>query len=229
MTTTNKILAGALAVVVALLLFEFYHTKNLETKLAIEGQNKAALLDSVRIMKTKNGELESAKLSLAGSLGDIKKMNADLAAELKKEKGHVRVITKTEIVYRNGPDSNAAVITIHDSVGSIRTDIQDSCREFKGHTSFVLSKTGKITNPAFVIEKDEFNLKLVTGLRERDKQLEIFVRSSCPNVTIENIQGAMIDPNDPLIKPKKSLVTWRDAIMFSGGLVLGWFAHGGKF
>jgi len=224
MTTTNKVLAGALAVVVALLLWEFYHTKNLENKLAIAGQNKAALLDSVRVMKTKNGELESAKLTLAGSLGEIKKMNEDLAKELKKEKGKVRFITNTEIVYQKAPDSGMAVVTIQDSVGSIRTDIEDSCREFKGHTSFVFSK-GKITNPMFVVEKDEFNLKLVTGLRERDKQLEIFVRSSCPNVTIQNIQGAVIDPNDPLIKPKKSLVTWRDALMFSGGLVLGWFAH----
>lgn len=224
MTTTNKALAGALAIVIALLLWQFYHGKNLENKLAIENQNKAALADSVRTMKTKNGELESAKMTLAGSLGELKKMNADLAEELKKEKGKVRYITKVEVVYQNKPDSAAAQITVHDSVGSIRTDLQDSCREFKGHTSFVFSK-GKITNPMFVVEKDEFNLKLITGLRERDKQLEIFVRSSCPNVTIGDIQGAVIDPNDPLIKPKKSLVTWRDALMFSGGIVLGWFAH----
>jgi hypothetical protein len=220
MTTMNKVLAGALIVVVALLLWQFYHGKSLENKLAISNQNKAALMDSVRVMKTKNGELESAKMTLAGSLGEIKKMNADLAAELKKEKGKVRYITKVEVVYQNKPDSAVAVISIHDSIGSIRTDLQDSCREFKGHTSFVFSK-GKITSPMFVVEKDEFNLKLVTGLRERDKQLEIFVRSSCPNVTIGDIQGAVIDPNDPLIKPKKPLVTWRDAIMFSGGLVLG--------
>ena len=224
MTTLNKVLAGALVVVAALLIWQFYHGKNLENKLAIEGQNKAALLDSVRTMKTKNGELESAKMTLAGSLGDLKKMNADLAAELKKEKGKVRYITKTEIVYQSKPDSSSAEISTHDSMTSIRTDIQDSCRELKGHTSFVFSN-GKITNPMFVVEKDQFNLKLVTGLRERDKQLEIFVRSSCPNVTVSDIQGAVIDPNDPLIKPKKSLVTWRDALMFSGGLVLGWFAH----
>jgi len=224
MTTTNKVLAGALVIVVALLLWEFYHAKNLENKLAIEGQNKLALLDSVRIMKTKNGELESAKLALVGSKDELKKLNADLAAELKKEKGRVRIITKTQVIYSGGPDSNGAAITIQDSVGSIRTDIQDSCREFKGHASFVFSK-GKITNPSFVVEKDEFNLKLVTGLRERDKHLEIFVRSSCPIVTIQDIQGSIIDPNDPLIKPKKSLVTWRDALFFSGGLVLGWLAH----
>jgi hypothetical protein len=225
MTLLNKVLAGSLIVVIALLFWEFYHTKNLENKLAIEGQNKAALLDSARIMKTKNGELESAKMTLAGNLNEIKKMNENLAAELKKEKGKVRFITKTEIVYKKAPDSGTAVATVHDSVGLIRTDIQDSCREFKGHTSFVFSK-GKITNPSFVVEKDQFNLKLITGLRERDKQLEIFVRSSCPNVTIGDIQGAVIDPKDPLIKPKKALVTWRDALMFSGGLALGWFAHG---
>jgi hypothetical protein len=225
MTTLNKVLVGALVVVIALLLWEFYHAKNLENKLAIEGQNKAALLDSVRVMKTKNGELESAKLALAGSKDELKKMNEELAAELKKEKGKVRFITKTEIIYQKAPDSSAAVITIQDSVGSIRTDLQDSCREFKGHTSFVFSK-GKITNPMFVVEKDQFNLKLVTGLRERDKQLEIFVRSSCPNVTVQDIQGSVIDPNDPLIKPKKPFLSWRDALMFSGGLALGWFAHG---
>ena len=224
MTILNKVLAGALVIVVALLLWEFYHNKNLENKLAIENQNKAALLDSVRIMKTKNGELESAKLTLAGSVDEIKKMNADLAAELKKEKGQVRYITKTDIKYERDTQYITPQVSIQDSVGTIRNDIEDSCRMFKGHTSFVFSK-GAITNPQFIVEKDEFNLKLVTGLRERNKQLEIFVRSSCPNVMVSDIQGAVIDPNDPLIKPKKSLVTWRDALMFSGGLVLGWFAH----
>jgi hypothetical protein len=143
---------------------------------------------------------------------------------VKKEKGKVRFITKVEIVYQKAPDSGVAVVTVQDSVGSIRTDIQDSCREFKGHTSFVFSD-GKIINPSFVIEKDEFNLKLITGLRERGKQLEIFIRSSCPNVTIQDIQGSIIDPNDPLIKPKKPFITWRDALFFSGGLVLGWFVQ----
>jgi hypothetical protein len=225
MTMLNKVLAGALVVVVALLLWEFYHTKNLENKLAVESQNKLALLDSVRVMKTKTGELESAKLALAGSKKDLEKLNADLAAELKKEKGKVRYITKVEVVYQNKPDSAPAEISIHDSVGSIRTDLEDSCREFKGHTSFVFSK-GKITNPVFVVEKDEFNLNLVTGLREVNKQLEIFVRSSCPNVTIQNIQGSVIDPNDPLIKPKKPLFTWWDALEFSGGVVVGLLIRG---
>ena len=222
MTTLNKILIGAVVVLAAGLIWEFYHTKNLENKLAIGEQNKAALMDTVRTMKTKNGELESAKLALAGSVNDLKKMSEDLAAELKKEKGKVRIITKTEIVYQSKPDSSSAIITVHDSVGSIRTDLDDSCRIFRGHTSFVLSK-GIIKNPSFVVEKDEFNLHLITGLRERDKQLEIFVRSSCPNVSIRDIQGAVINPNDPLLKPKKALVTWQDAIVLSGGLALGFF------
>lgn len=216
----NKILLGFLVVLVALLIWQFYHIKNIENRLVIEGQNKAALIDSIRIMRTKNGELESAKLALTGSVSDLKKMSADLYAELKKEKGKVRVINETTIIYKDKPDSLSTTVTMQDSVGTIRTDMADTCRVFKGHVSFILSK-GVLKNPSFVVEQDEFNLKLVTGLRERDKQLEIFVRSSCPNVTIQNIQGAVIDPNDPLIKPKKSLFTWKDALWFSGGLVLG--------
>ena len=223
--TLNKILIGCLVVVIALLVWEFYHSKNLENKLAIEGQNKAALIDSIRTMKTKNGELESAKLALAGSVDDLKKLSLDLSAELKKEKGKVKYITKVEVVYKDKPDSASTTVTMHDSLGTIRTDLEDTCRVFKGHVSFVLSK-GILKSPSFVVERDEFNLSLVTGLRERDKKLEIFVRSSCPNVSIQNIQGAVIDPNDPLIKPKKPLFTWRDVLEISGGIALGWVVRG---
>jgi hypothetical protein len=225
MTTLNKSLIGFLIIVIALLLWEFYHASKIENNLVIANQNRVALLDSVRLMKTKNGELESARLALAGSSYELQKLNSNLLAELKNEKGKIRYITKVEVVYQNKPDTTPALSSLQDSVGMIRTDIEDSCRNFKGHTSFILSK-GKILNPSFIVEKDELSLKLITGLREKDKQLEIFVRSSCPNVTIQDIQGAVIDPNDPLIKPKKALFTWWDAVEFTGGLVLGLVIRG---
>ena len=221
----NKILIGVLIVVLVLLMYEIYHSKNLENKLALESQDKAALLDTVRVMKTKNGELESAKMVLSGSVNDLKKMSADLSKELKIEQGKVKLITKIELVYKDKPESTSTTVTMHDSAGSIRTDLEDSCRIFKGHVSFILSK-GILKTPAFVVEKDEFNLNLITGLRERDSKLEIFVRSSCPNVSIQNIQGAVIDPNDPLIKPKKPFFTWWDALEISGGIALGFIARG---
>jgi hypothetical protein len=220
MTTLNKILIGALVVVGAVLIGEFYHIKNLENKLAIKDQNESALLDTVRVMKTKNGELESARIALAGSRDELKKLSADLSAELKKEKGKVRYITKVEMAYQKDTTSIPTTVSMQDSIGLIRTDMKDSCRLFRGYTSFVLSK-GRALNPKFVVEEDVFNLNLITGLRERNKQLEIFVRSSCPGVTIQDIQGAVIDPNDPLIKPKKPLFTWRDALEISGGIVIG--------
>jgi hypothetical protein len=219
MTKLNKIFTGVIAVLGILLIWQFYHSKNLENKLAISGQNEKALLDSVRTMKTKNGELESAKFALAGSKKELEKLSANLSAELKKEKGKVKTITQIEIQYRDS-SNNTSTATLIDSVGIIRTDLKDSCRLLKGYTSFVFSK-GRIIDPRFIVERDEFNLNLITGLRERDKQIEIFVRSSCPKVTIQDIQGAIIDPNDPLIKPKKPWFSWRDALEITGGIALG--------
>jgi hypothetical protein len=216
----NKIMLGIIGVLVIALVWGFYHIKNLENKVAINDQNNAALLDSVRVLKTKNGELEAIKLALAGDKKELEKLAADLTAELKKEKGKVRVITKIDVQYKADSSINPSTVTMNDSVGMIRTDLEDSCRIFKGYASFVLSK-GKVTSPSFVVERDEFNLKLITGLKERDKKLEIFVRSSCPGVTVRDIQGAVIDPNDPLIKPKKPLFTWRDALEITGGIALG--------
>lgn len=222
----NKILTVALAVVIVILLWEFYHNKNLENKLAIQGQNQAALSDSVRILKTKNGELEAAKFALAGSKDELKKLNEDLAKELAKEKGKVRYITKVEVAYKHDTVTIPAEISIHDSTATIRNDLVDDCRMLKAHTSFTFTKGSIIANPRFIIENDEFNLKLVTGLKQTNKkQLEIFVRSECKNVTIKDIQGAVIDPNDPLIKPKKALFTWWDATEIVGGIAIGFFIN----
>jgi hypothetical protein len=220
MTTINKIWTGVVAVLVILLIWQFSHSKNLENKLIVSEQNKKALLDSVRTMKTKNGELESARIALAGSKKDLEKLSADLSRELKKEKGKVKTITQVEIQYKTDSSNNPSTASLIDSIGTIRADIEDSCRIFRGYTSFILSK-GKITDPRFILERDEFNLNLITGLRERDKQIEIFVRSSCPGVTIQDIQGAIIDPNDPLIKPKKPWFTWKDALEITGGIAIG--------
>lgn len=221
MTTTNKIMLGVIGVLAAALIWGFYHVKNLENKIAINDQNRVALLDSVRIMKTKNGELESAKYALTGSKKELEQLAANLSAELKKEKGKVRALTEINLRFRGDTIIKVTTAFMKDSTGTIRTDFEDSCRLFRGHATFILTKAGEITKPKFVVEQDEFNLKLITGLKEKDKKLEIFVRSSCPGIVIQGIQGAVIDPNDPLIKPKKPLFTWRDALEISGGIVLG--------
>lgn len=220
MTTMNKIMLCIIGILIGALIWGFYHIKNLENKIAINDQDRIALLDSVRTLKTKNGELESVKFALTGSKKELEQLAANLSAELKKEKGKVRALSEIILKFKGDTVTKVTTVFMKDSTGTIRTDLDDSCRTFRGYTSFVLSK-GKITQPQFVVEQDEFNVKLVTGLKERDKKLEIFVRSSCPGVIIQDIQGAVIDPNDPLIKPKKPLFTWRDALEISGGIVLG--------
>lgn len=65
----------------------------------INEQNIFALNDSVRKVKNKVGELEYQKGILITDKKHLEELNADLAKELEKEKGNVKIITKEVIKF----------------------------------------------------------------------------------------------------------------------------------
>jgi hypothetical protein len=164
----------------------------MKAKLKETEQNLAAAQDTVRVVKNKNGELESVRLALLSDKGGLKKLSDSLAIEVGKEKGKVKYIEKILLQYR---------------VDTLRIQNTVSGDTIKWHYDRVDSGgsrhlAGQSTPALTLITRDEWSLNLITGLKERsDKKLEIFVRSKNPNISFGNIEGAVIDPFQPIVKP----------------------------
>jgi len=194
--------------------YGFNRLSSLKTQLAISNQNNKALADSVRVSNNKAGDLEYSKNILISEKNDLKDLNAGLAKELEKEKGKVRELTKivgsistdtvkitnTLIVYADGSNGlEWKHDTIYDSENS---------RHLAGISKFRVDSSGVITPLETEITKDIINFNIVTGLREKDGNIEVFARSDYPNFEVEELSSAIIDPKKhPVLKkftkPKK--------------------------
>jgi hypothetical protein len=202
---TDKQRNTLLIMLIGMSIILFFSLRSCSTNkndLQISNQNNKALSDSVRVSKNKVGQLEASKNVLITEKNGLKELNADLASELKKEKGRVYElnkfilgiknkpgdtikITNTVIIYPNG---EYGLAWHHDTIYSA-----NNSRNIIGVSKFRL-KDSTVIPTQTLITKDEINFSLVTGLREKGDNLEIFIRSDYPGFNALNIDGAIIDP-----------------------------------
>jgi len=187
---------------------------SLSTQLTVSEQNKKALSDSLRLSKNKIKDLVYSKNVLIAEKGNLEKLNADLAYEVKKEKGKVRELTKIvglvklDTIYITNTlikysDGTKGLSWSYDTIYNINNE-----RHISGISRFNITNNGVINPLETKITSDKFKFNIVTGLVERDGNVEIFVRSDFPNFSVSKLDGAIIDPNKhPVIKkftkPKK--------------------------
>lgn len=218
-TLNIKIQRNVLLIVIVMLLcigyFGWTKIGDLDRNIAISEQNIKALNDSVRVSKTKNGKLEYSINTLISDKSDLGKLSENLANQLKNEKGKVHelnqivanikpndtiVITNTIIKYPNG---DCGLAWKYDT-----TYDKNNFRRIEGESQFRLDKMGVIPMNTY-ITKDEVNFNLITGLREKDGNVEIFANSNYPNLVITNLEGAIIDPKThPLLKKFTKQKRW---------------------
>lgn len=194
-------------ILILLLLFQCNRTNKIETNLEISNQNNKALNDSVRISKTKNNKIEYSKQILVSENNSLKNLNKDLHHELKNEKGKVYEITKivssikTDTIY-----ANTTSILYGDTSGVIKWLIDTSYsdnnkRLLEGLFEFNIDSSNKFSDFNTIIVRDEIEFSLVTGLKEVDGKVEIFVRSDYPGLVIKELDGALVDvKNHPVLK-----------------------------
>jgi len=170
----------------------------LKARLAAAEQNVAALSDSVRYERNKAGEIEAVRRTLAADKNQLKTLNASLHAELVKERGKVKTITRTVITVERDTVEVPGVTTRFDSVASATFAIHDVLeageRHLEGQTD-IWPDSSKTT-----LTRDELSLTVVAGIREKDGHREMFARTGYPGVTL-NVEGAEIDPQ--LTKPRR--------------------------
>jgi hypothetical protein len=173
-----------------------------KSKIEILEQNQKSLTDSVRVSTTKIGELEYSKNILVGEKNDVVKLNKKLAYELKNTKGKVSELTQYIIKIGLKPTPLLTTIINTDSEYIFTWGIDTvfnpgNGRSMKGETIF----TGLVKNNKIIIDsisttllKDELTFSVIQGLREKDGNLEVFVRSNYPGFELQELNSIIINP-----------------------------------
>lgn len=195
------VLVAVIAILLLLLFRQCSSNADLKSQMFIQNSNLDALKDTVRLQKNRAGEDTYVIKSLLSDKKSLAKLNADLKKELDKQKGKVifidRIVTQTVVdtqyinnyltVYGNNEFS---LDWKYDSIFS-----PDNYRRLSGNSFFTMDTINSKVIPGKTrINEDVFGFSLVTGLREKGKSLEIFVTPKYPGMTINKIEGAVIDP-----------------------------------
>ena len=192
-----------------ILLISFKSCTNANNQIKINEQNIKALNDSVRYNKNKVGDLEASKNVLITEKKGLGDLNNDLATELKKEVGKVYELNKFILSLKNKPGDTVWMVNTlikypngeyglawtHDTLYTGYNG-----RSIAGVSKFRIKDSVIVPTSTF-ISKDEVNFSIVTGLRQKGDDLEIFIRSDYPGFNVTGIEGAVIDPkNNPILK-----------------------------
>jgi hypothetical protein len=198
----KDILLIAVIAILCLLLFRQCDSNlDLKSQIEIQNMNLDALKDTVRVQKNKAGEATYVRKALLADKKSLEKLNKDLKDELDKQEGKVivieRVVTETKVdtQYVNNflssyGNNKFSLDWKYDSTFSA-----NNYRKFSGKSFFVVDTLNNKVLPGITrIDQDEMGFSFVTGLREKDKALEIFVTPKYPGMTVTQIEGAVIDP-----------------------------------
>jgi hypothetical protein len=208
------ILLLAIAALVLLNLKQCNDKSNLNSERQIYLNNLEALKDTVRAEKNKEGQLEFTKAALVAQNGELQHLNKDLQKEVEKEKGQILYLSKSAGGIKTlEPRIINSTVIVHDGgkytidAGYDTTYSLDNYRRVKFTSDFSVDSTG-LNGLRTTLVKDELGFNIITGLKEEDGKLRIFIRSDYPNMTFTKIDGSLIDPKKSevlksIFKPKK--------------------------
>lgn len=211
-----------LGIIIILLLcgIGFFYNKlqNKNVEIVINEQNQRALKDSVRVVTNKLGDIEYAKNILVSENNELKKLSIDLHKELKKEKGKVHQLNRLVVELKNKPNDTVVVentvVKYPDGVVGLKFEHDtifdtNNRRTFAGESKFKIIDNLNIKPMYTEITKDEVKFNLVTGLRQKGDNLEIFARSDYPGFEVIKLDGALIDPKKhPAVKKFTKQKRW---------------------
>jgi hypothetical protein len=200
---------------VFVIIASFFLLKQCEEKVSLKDQldiqklNMEALKDSVRITKNKLGEEIFVKNSLMATNENLELLNKELFEESKKLQGRVITLQKIIAGFESDTIYITNTVTKHqDGKYSLNwnydtTFSSGNYRIFSGSSFFCIDTVKQNVIPGITqISQDKFGFSLVTGIREKDGRLEIFVDPGYPGMIITEIDGAVIDPHKSQVLKK---------------------------
>ena len=206
-------------------------------------QNIAALTDSIRSYKSKNGSLIYEKAALIAEKGSLEKLNSELASEVEYLKDNPIVIIK----YKTQIIRDTIEIPINPSTPgkwdnglftqnfnwNLNQDYDNgNYRKLSGEFNVNVDTNYQLSTSALKLNTDELGIGFTTGLTENEEGLlEIFVRSDYPGFKPTSLDGALIDPKKSKVlqkyfPPKRWGLGVYGGYGFYGDLQNNTFGHG---
>lgn len=211
----NKLLlASILAIISLFFLNKWNYNRWQEAKEEIvrNEANIAALQDTIRVTKAKDGTVQYNKLSfIAKDLAELKKVNEDLAREVEITKGKVAAIQKIGFEIKHDTLEVPVYVKVIDSTIYMAAKYDTTFSGGNFRSLKLESSYSLLTKQArSVLTEDRIGFTATVGIARKDtKSYEIFVRPHYPNMQVVGLEGAIIENNffKDTKKQKAPLVT----------------------
>jgi len=193
-----------LAVIVVLIITNWTSCEARKDDSKKYAQNTEAMKKEINVEQNKNGELQSSVAAYKGRVKDLDEYSEELAKEvdaLKKRKPIV--VTRFKTIYE--VDTFYVSNTIVDTVGLNKDEYRlswdysnsDSTRALEGNSLFTANLndgTLSVKPGLTTITRDELMLDFTVGVvkNKKTKFDEIFVTPKNPNITIRELEGAIL-------------------------------------
>jgi predicted RND superfamily exporter protein len=187
--------------------------QELKRQQKIDEQNQAALTDTIKIERQKNGELQASIAVFVSDIKDLKSLNEDLWKRVKDQNGKILDLNHVIIVLRQDSATLAKSLDQKNKIIEKLLKIDDNTYiagwtlPFKyDSTNFEVVK-GKtyiaVTNkdPLELAHVDTelidklTQIDLTFGHKEEKGMIRVYVQSGFPGFTVKSLEGVLIDPN----------------------------------
>lgn len=181
----NILITLSLGLIIFLLCQNSYLRKNYTNNIKV-------VTDSLTTYKNKVGELYTAQTTYIASEKELKKINNDLYDEIKHLKENPLVVTKVEYITKIDTITIKDIpIEEHENNYSYNWNYKDDWFSIDGLSSFNMETKLGITNINNLFTKTSLVLDVIEN---KDKGLDIIVKSNNPYCTVSSIEGAVISP-----------------------------------
>ena len=153
------------------------------------------LNDSLEIYKNKLKEEYKARDLYIQEVSDLKKHNKELYEEVKSLKDNPIIVTKTKVVVKTDTifmHSDSITVADNDSIRNLywHQTHPDGYYDISGQTSVYTDFSSFNTK----LTSLKMPVNLTFDLIEKDKQLKFIGKTDNPYISIESMNGAVIDP-----------------------------------
>jgi hypothetical protein len=180
----------------------------------ISEQNNAALIDTVKYEKQKNGELQASIAVFVTDMKDLKKLNKDLYDRIKAQDGKILDLNHAVIVLKQDSIMLRKALVEKDKIIEKLTKIDSNTYAAGWTLPFRYDSTNftvlKGRTYIGVVNKDPLQLAhidtellqnltqidLTFGHKEEKGLIRVYVQTAYPGFTVKSLEGVLINPNE---------------------------------
>lgn len=200
----ERVIIAVLLVLLCVFAIKYKSMERDYNKLTVDYINSQ---DTVMTYKNKLGESYSMVQMLITDKNTLKRTNAELYTEIKNLKDNPLIVTKTEIVYKiDTLQLNTDTVYVNPSKTEYTNyfSYDDTWCNIRGHNVLNIDKNTSRT----LIDSLSMSSSLYVDVIEKDKSLMFITRADNPYLQINNIDGAVVSPENSKVLKKKFNKPW---------------------